>query len=199
MATERTILAEVDGVAVIDAHNLVASIVDHIAESPQFLTNLYRWFKSADAGESPLDPLSTQMDKEPRFPLMGRDPLAPGLVRLYADIREGKYEHCAALLDVVIRKARTRTVHPTKDAKHAWSARAIAGEMEDFYNESMRGEMPEGRVNDEPFGPQPEPPATKERDSYADLAPTDAGAIGEHLHLEEIKKAHPAPEPDEGT
>lgn len=147
----------------------------------------------------PLDPLATQMEGEPRFVLLGRDPLAPGVTRLWADLREGKYEHCAATLEAIIKRARTRDPHPQKDSKHAWSARAVAGEMEEFYRAHMRGEPPQGRVNDTPFGPQPEPPSVKQRDNYDNLAKDDAGALGERLHLEEIKKAHPPMEPDEGT
>ncbi len=124
---------------------------------------------------SPLDPLDTQMDGEPRFALLGRDPLAPGLVRLYADLREGKYEHCGPLLEAIIRKARARNPVPHKDSKHAWSARAIAGEMETFFMLNMRGEVPINRVN---------------------LADEREFPIA---HPNDIKRAMPPREPDEGN
>ena len=121
------------------------------------------------------DPIDRAMEGEPHFALMGRDPIAPGLVRLYAHLREGKYDQVHGLLDVVIARAKTRAPHPQKDTQHAWSARRIAGEMEEFHRQHMRGEEPVSRVN------------------------LGSGREFPTVHPEDIKRAVPPREPDEAS
>ena len=130
---------------------------------------------------NPHDPIERQLDGEDRFPLMGRDLLSPGLIRLYAaGLEDASDEKLLGIFHAWVRKVRSRPKRPHKDKQHAWSARALADKMEFWFAQNMRGDDPINRVNDKLFNDEP--------DAFKSM-PTHA----------QIKAARPPLEPDEAT
>jgi hypothetical protein len=91
----------------------------------------------------------------------------------------GQYERARGLLEVILRTAKTRTQRPHKDTEHAWSARRVADQMEEWFTLNMKGEAPKNRINTLP---------QRGEDAF-ESAPTHA----------ELKRARPPAEPDEAS
>lgn len=124
------------------------------------------------------DPVARQMAGEPRLALMARDWRAPGLCRIYADVRELKWGHAHKILEAMERQAAGHQRQPHKDASHAWSARRVADEMEQWF---MSKHRPAGAINRVNGAPVERP------DAFAQV-PTHA----------QLKAARPPAEPEEG-
>lgn len=95
------------------------------------------------------DPLDREMPGEGHIAGMGRDVLAPGWARLYAIVRESGPDYQArarAALERWMATNESRQKNPQKDQEHAWSARAIADQMEAWYNANIRGKPPINRL-----------------------------------------------------
>lgn len=76
------------------------------------------------------DPIARQIDDEPRFPLLARDTLAPGLVRLWAALRG---RHAYKIQDIVANLVVTAgklPYRPDADPAHVISAQQVANRME---------------------------------------------------------------------
>lgn len=138
------------------------------------------------------DPLDRQLEGEPHFALMGRDALAAPFVRLYAAVVEGRYDRANGLLTRILDVAKSRAQRPHKDTDHAWSARRVADEMEQWFTLHMKGEQPKQRVNG-----ALDPGTDLESDGT--LGPRDAGAFAHDLRVTAIKAARPPAEPDEAS
>ncbi len=109
------------------------------------------------------DPIDRQLDGEPRFPLMGRDPLAPGFARLYAIVRENGpacKARAHAALDAILLANDARPPRPHKDKEHAWSARAKADEMQQWYIQNMEAKPQSGKLNSTPSTTKEETPTS---------------------------------------
>lgn len=75
------------------------------------------------------DPLERQIDGEPRFVLLGRDPTAADMVYLWAALRKRD----AHLVDQVVKRLKERMAdlpyQPKKDQEHIQSAHTVANAM----------------------------------------------------------------------
>lgn len=96
------------------------------------------------------DPLDRQLEGEPHFALLARDPLAPPFVRLYAAVVAGEYHRAPDLLQMILRTAKTRPQRPHKDVAHKWSAVHVAQKMELWAIQHLKGAPPQNRINTGP-------------------------------------------------
>lgn len=118
------------------------------------------------------DPLEREYPGESHLALMARDLLAPDVVRLYATVRENSpdyKERARAILERLFLINDSRTKNPQKDQAHAWSAREIAGRMEEFYNANIRGKPPVHRLPTAERPPQERPAPVVRRFGVGDL------------------------------
>lgn len=76
------------------------------------------------------DPLPRQMEDEPRFVLLARDPLAPYIVRLYAALRERKINSAQDIFRNTCHALPKFPFHPQSDPEHARSAQGVAIQMD---------------------------------------------------------------------
>ena len=143
------------------------------------------------------DPLSRILPDEPHLILLARDFRSPHLSLMYAAIRERRFDHARQILDRLEAVSRAQPPQPHKDKEHAWSARAVAQQMDQWRLENMRAEPPAGRVNTAPERGDVEP--DKMRTDYSDIAKDDAGTYAVEAHHAAIKAARPTAEPDEAT
>ena len=99
------------------------------------------------------DPIDRAIPGEGHFALMGRDPLSPGFVRLYAIVRENGPD-CDAkargMLEAILLANRGRAPKPHKDRQHAWSARTIADQLEHWYRDNMTSKPVSAKLNSGP-------------------------------------------------
>lgn len=142
------------------------------------------------------DPLERREDGEPYFALMGRDWRSPPHIQMYADTREGKWRHAHEILDAMERAAGGHPPVTPKDKEQAWSARAKAGEMIDWFRDHRAAGEPINRVN---VQAATEVVETLIRTDYTNLTIDDAGAFADAKQLDDIRRAHPDPEPDEAS
>ena len=99
----------------VDLRRNIRRLVDHI---------------EAITGTDPNDPIARQHDGEPRFALMARDPIAPGLTRLWAALRARKTWAVSSIVKNLVVEAGKLPWRPDADPQHAISAQAIANEMD---------------------------------------------------------------------
>lgn len=87
------------------------------------------------------DPLARQLPTEPRFTLMGRDPAAADLTRLWMALRK-RDEH---LVDQIVKRLKVTMgklpYQPNKDKEHIQSAQAVANNMDIFLMERTQGNV----------------------------------------------------------
>lgn len=76
------------------------------------------------------DPLPREMPGEPHFALLGRDPIAPFIVRLYGAIRERKIDKAQDVFRNLCKAVPEFPFHPMSDPEHARSASGVADAME---------------------------------------------------------------------
>lgn len=112
------------------------------------------------------DPMPRKLDEEPYFSLMARDQRSPAFARLYAIVRERGPDVAAkahAAVDALL--AANAGIHPNpqKDKEHAWSARAKADEMAQWFRLNMQAKPQTGRVNAGAEHPEPPKPPKIER------------------------------------
>lgn len=115
------------------------------------------------------DPIDRALPGEPRLPLMGRDVLSPGFDRLYAIVRESApsyKDRAREALERVFLTNDSRQKNPGKDKEHAWSARKIADESEQFYAKHIAGAPPKNRI---PVAENPQKPKHVEEPKRAKI------------------------------
>jgi hypothetical protein len=93
------------------------------------------------------DPLERSLPDEPHFILLARDPLAPGMTRLWAALRQKQWDRCPGILAAIIEHAKPIRAEAHKDRDHAQSARYVADRMADWVTVHMRAERGKGRIN----------------------------------------------------
>ena len=76
------------------------------------------------------DPLPREMEGEPHFALMGRDPLAPFIVRLYGAFRERRIDRAQDIFRNLCQMLPKFPFHPMSDPEHARSAAGVATAMD---------------------------------------------------------------------
>lgn len=110
---------------------------------------MYRsFFKQYQAmTEETHDPLPRKLPEEPHLTLLARDWRSPGLGRVYAAIREGRWAHAHQILETMEGEAGKYPREPHKDKEHAWSARAKADEMQTWFVLNREAEGARNRVN----------------------------------------------------
>lgn len=81
------------------------------------------------AGENH-DPLPREMEGEPHFALMGRDPFAPFIVRLYGAFRERRIDRAQDIFRNLCQMLPKFPFHPMSDPEHARSAAGVATQMD---------------------------------------------------------------------
>lgn len=146
--------------------------------------------EGAPAPESPHDPLARKEADEPHFVLLARDPRAAHQTRLYAALREQKFAAADAIYANLKKLCAKLPLHP-KDRDHAWSARAVATDMDIWrYDNVVKHHAPETKG---------EEVTALHRSTYADLTPDDAGALTREIQIAAIKRARPPTEPDEAS
>lgn len=97
--------------------------------------------------QEPHDPLNRQLPTEPHLVLLARDWRSPALARMYAAIREGRWQHAHEILSVMEGQAGGFPREPHKDKEHAWSARAKADEMAQWFIHNREAQGARNRVD----------------------------------------------------
>lgn len=146
------------------------------------------------------DPLPRLMPNEKYFALLARDHRAPFIADIYAVVRLRKRAVAHTILDNLLDAEEAAPYEPHKAQEHAWSARARAQEMRDWFlkNRAHPGleELAPGViataggtliVEDDPSA------------VYEPVDNADAGPLGEAVRLEAIRKLRPPLEPDEAA
>lgn len=78
----------------------------------------------------------------------------PHVCRIYAAIREGKWAHAKEILAAMEGRAGAHAREPHKDSQHAWSARKVAGQMEEWFIHNREAPGAKNRVNTGPEEPE---------------------------------------------
>lgn len=141
------------------------------------------------------DPLNRMLPDEPHLVLLARDWRAPGVGRIYAAVRQGRFDHARGILDALERLYKTNSPQPHKDQQHAHSVKAVCNDMEIWRLAHMRVDNSAQRVNSAPEQPHIPLP----RQDYSNLAIDDAGAFADEANLAKLRTCRPPAIPDEAS